>query len=133
MFWVKKILGSKKKFWVIKIFWVKKFIWVKKIFGIKIFLVKEKFWSKKFVGKSFFFSKIFGWKFVFFFLKKNLVGLTQGGGYKTAPPPAYSRVKIVLDCCQFCLLRSPTKFLTPRIIISGRSRVCVVVGGVGGV
>ena len=47
------------------------------------------------------------------------------------PPPDNSRVKIVLGCCYLCLLTLPTKFQTPRIIISGRSRVCVG-GGVGG-
>ena len=34
-----------------------------------------------------------------------------------------NRVKIVFDCCQFCLVRSPTTFKTPTIIISGRSRI----------
>ena len=50
------------------------------------------------------------------------------------PIPENTRVKIVLDSCLFCLVRSPTKFQTPRIIISGRSRVPVggVVGGGGG-
>ena len=63
--------------------------------------------------------------------KEKQVGLTQGGWYMT-PPPENSRVKIVLDCCYLCLVRSPRKFQTPRIIISGRSRVPGG-GGVGGV
>ena len=41
----------------------------------------------------------------------------------TPTPPENSRVKIVMDCCQFGLVRSPSKFQTPRIIITGRSRV----------
>ena len=49
------------------------------------------------------------------------------------PPPENSRVKIVMDCCQFGLVRSPSKFQTPRIILSGRIRVPVGWGGwVGG-
>ena len=39
------------------------------------------------------------------------------------PPLENSRVKILLYCCLFGLVKSPTKFQTPRIIISGRSRV----------
>ena len=82
--------------------------------------------GKNFLGKTEFGQKI--WIRLFFCLKKQ-VGLTQGGGYMT-PPPENSRVKIVLDCYKFSLVRSPTKFQTPRIIISCRSRVPVV-GGVG--
>ena len=48
-------------------------------------------------------------------------------------PPENSRVKIVLDCCYFCLVRSHTKFQIARITISGRSRVPGGVGGVVGV
>ena len=47
------------------------------------------------------------------------------------PPPENSRVKIVLGCCLFCLVRLPAKFQTPRIIYSGRSSsggvVCKVI------
>ena len=69
----------------------------------------------------------------------KFVGLKKTGrvnprwGIYDPPLPENSRVKIVLDCCLFCLLTLPTKFQTPRIIISGRSRVCVVGGGGGGV
>ena len=48
------------------------------------------------------------------------------------PPTENIRVKIVLGCCLLCLVRLPTKFQTPRIIISGRSRVPVVGGVAGG-
>ena len=46
-----------------------------KTFGIEKILVK-KIWVRKFV-----------------WLKKKHVGLTQGGGYMTPPPPENSRVK----------------------------------------
>ena len=52
--------------------------------------------GKIFLGKTEFGQKI--WIRFFFCLKKQ-VGLTQGGGYMTPPPPENSRVKIVLDCC----------------------------------
>ena len=66
--------------------------------------------QKKSLGKKNFGSKRFGSGF---FVQKKQVGLT----------PENSRVKIVLGCCLLCLVRLPTKFQTPRIIISGRSRV----------
>ena len=41
------------------------------------------------------------------------------------PARVNCRVKIMLEFCWFCYLRSPTKFQTPTIINSGRSRVPV--------
>ena len=108
---VKNFLGHKNfgsKNILGKNFWFKKNL-VKKFFG------QIKFWVKKFSGQKscfcgskVFWVKIFGQKFFyqndldpnFFFVKKTKqVGLTQGGGYITPPPPEISRVKIVLDCC----------------------------------
>ena len=107
-----------------------KLFWVKKFFGSKFFFVtffggkknslgQKKIWVKKICIQN------------YFCLKKQ-VGLTQWGGYMT-PPPESSRVKIVLGCCWYCCMRSPTKFQTPRIIISGRTRVPGGGGGGGGV
>ena len=86
--------------WVKQKFCVKRFR-VIKILGQKIFWVKN-FWDEKNFGQKDLDPK-------FFCLKKQ-VGLTQGGGYMTAPPPENNRVKIVLGCCLFCLLTLPTKF-----------------------
>ena len=92
-----------------------------KILGQKKFGLKKNFGSKKIVDtKKFLVKKLF-WVKIFF--GSNLFFMT--------PPPESSRVKIVLDCCWYCWLSLPTKFHTPRIIIFGRSRVCVV-GWVGG-
>ena len=75
--------------------------------------------------KKFVTQKIFGQKA---FLGQNIFWIKS---FFYDPPPESSRVKIVLDCCWYCWLSLPTKFHTPRIIIFGRSRVCVV-GWVGG-
>ena len=93
-----------------------------KNFGVKDFL------GKKINIKKMFGSKRFGSDF--FFVKKKTGRVNPRGGYMT-PPPENIRVKIVLGCCLFCLVRLPTKFQTPRIIISGRSRVCGVGWGGG--
>ena len=118
----KKILFClKKKIWVNKKFLVKKIIWSKTFLGPKnFFWVKNVFGSKKILVK-----KTFGQKDLepTFFCLKNQVGLTQGKGFINPPPPENNRVKIVLGCYQFCQERSHTKFQTPRIILSSRSRV----------
>ena len=88
------MFGSKKKIWSWN-FLGQNFLGSKKCLGQKIFWVKKYFGSKRFLAK--FGQKDFDPKF--FCLKKNLVGLTQGGGYMT-PPPKKEKEKIVgLDCC----------------------------------
>ena len=144
------MFGVEKFFGVKKIFWIKKIWDEKKVFGQKIYLVEIFFWVnnvfrveklvcwKKLLGQKYFLVKkcldqnffwvvnIFGSIF-FYFCSQNFCL------ERVNPPPRKknSRVKIVLGCCYFCWVRSPTKFQTPRIILSGRSRVPV--GGVGGV
>ena len=153
-----KIFGSKKKFFGQKNFWGQKIFESKKFwinyFGQKVFLVnKKRFWSKKtflvkksfgskniwfkknFALKNFFALKIFGSKNIWFtrfvsdfFLSKK-TGRVNPSGWIYDTPPENSRVKFVLGCSQFCFVRSPTKFQTYRIILSGRSRVPVGWGG----
>ena len=126
LFRSKNILGQKNFFG--HTFFSQKIL-VKKFLGQNNFLIK-KIWVKKILGKEIFLIKTI---WVWFFLSKK-TGRVNPRGRIYNPPPENNRVKIVLGCCLFCLLTLPTKFQTPRIIISGRSRVCVVGwGGVGGV
>ena len=131
----KKVFGQKKfgrnNFWVNKIFVKQSFC--KKNFGLEKFLVK-KFLVNVQVKKVFGSKKILGQKQLgqisrkhlrrkIFCPKKIRVGLTQRGRMLDPPLPENSRVKIVLGCCQFCQVRSHTKFQTTRTFISSRSRV----------
>ena len=79
-----------------------------KNFGSKIFLFQKRFGSILFWGQ-----KNLDWRVLS--PKIFLYGSPKGVGLQPLPPEN-SMVKLVVGILQFCLVRSITKFQSPRII-----------------
>ena len=69
------------------------------------------------------------------FVKKKNIGRVNpgGGGGVDDPPPENRRVNFGLGFCLYCSTMLHDKVQTSRTILSGRIRVPVGWGGVGGV